>query len=88
MMPGVQWVRWMMNLFGHRWPREEGPPAPPRKAMSSQEIREKMTREDPDFERVRRLQHDALQVLTAKGIKDGMALRRERKLWEQTRHHL
>src|SRR5690349_6943030 len=41
---------------------------------SREAIREEMTREDPDFRRVRDIQHDALQALTAKRAADGMAI--------------
>lgn len=49
-------------------------------------LRDEMRRTDPDFARVTRVQHDALQVLTANGIKDGLALRRERIFWEKHGH--
>ena len=56
---------------------------PPPKPIDRDELRDEMARTDPAFARVRRIQHDALQALTAKGIKDGLALRKERRFWEQ-----
>ena len=47
-------------------------------------LREQMTRDDPDFARVRDVHHEAMQPLSAKSIRDGIALRREREFW--TRH--
>lgn len=49
-------------------------------------LRDEMTQADPDFARVRDVQHDAQQVLTAGGIADGLAIRREREFWERHGH--
>lgn len=46
-------------------------------------LREEMTREDPDFARVRDVQHDALNVIAAQQAADGLAIRREREFWER-----
>lgn len=46
-------------------------------------LRDEMTREDPAFERVRRVQHDAINALAARGAADGLAIRREREFWQQ-----
>ena len=69
---------WLMDRF--TWLRRRlGPPAVDREAL-----REEMTRTDPEFARVRRVQHDALQAITAKRMQDGMAIRRERQFWERS----
>lgn len=70
---------WVVDLL-RRLQRSE--PAPP-PVIDRKALREEMTRTDPEFARVRQAQHDALQALTAKGIQDGIALRREREFWEQ-----
>lgn len=66
--------------FINRLRHEDVPPPP---EIDPQQMREELTRTDPDFAHVRRVQHDALQPLTAKGIRDGLALRREREFWQQ-----
>jgi hypothetical protein len=55
--------------------------APPRVDRAA--LRDEMSRTDPDFAHVRRVQHDAMQALTAKRLQDGLAIRRERQFWER-----
>ncbi len=69
----MSWFTWLFSI--HR----EHPPLDPA------EIREEMSRTDPDFVHVRRVQHEALQALTAKRIADGLAIREERRFWERVR---
>lgn len=56
---------------------------PPPRPVDRIALRERMKREDPDFARVSQLQHDAMQPLTAKSIRDGLSIRRERIFWEK-----
>lgn len=46
-------------------------------------LRNEMTREDPDFARVREVQHDALNALGAKRGADELALKREVEFWRR-----
>jgi hypothetical protein len=55
-------------------------------AINRAALREEMTENDPDFARVRDVQHDAMQALAAKRAADGLAIRQERKFWEQAHH--
>jgi hypothetical protein len=61
-----------MDLF-----RREAEPVDP------STVRARMTLEDPDFARVREVQHDAINVLSGRRIADGLAIRREREFWER-----
>lgn len=49
-------------------------------------LRSEMSRSDPEFRRVREVQHEALQALTAKRLQDGLAIRREREFWRHGGH--
>lgn len=71
-------MRWLMDRL-RRLRRRLAPPPVDRMAL-----REEMTRDDPDFARVRDVHHDALQAITAKHLQDGLAIRRERQFWERT----
>lgn len=73
-------MRWLVDLL--RRLRHTTPPAP---VVDRAAVREELMCTDPDFARVRRVHHDALQAITAKGIADGLALRRERTFWERHR---
>jgi len=68
-----------MHLFGGQ--NGDVPHPPPR--LNRAAVRDELTRTDPDFARVRQAHHDALQVLTARGIRDGLAIHRERRFWER-----
>lgn len=70
-----------MRQFG-RLRRRLAPPPIDRAAL-----RDEMTRTDPEFARVRQVQHDALQAITAKRMQDGLAIRRERQFWERHGTH-
>lgn len=70
---------WVMRLFD----TTRGEVAPPVPRVDRMAVREELTRTDPDFARVRRAHHDAINALTAKGIRDGLAVRRERKFWSE-----
>lgn len=59
---------------------------PGRPIVSRQAIQERLLATDPDYEAVRRVQHDAMQALTAKSIADGLAMRHEREFWRQHGH--
>ncbi len=72
-------ARWMMALFGGR--QNESAQQP--QTVDRLALREQMTREDPEYARVRRVHHDAIQPLVAKGIRDGIALRHEREWWQR-----
>lgn len=72
-----------MALFGHPADDIEHPPP----TVDRMALREQMTRDDPDYARVRRIHHDAMQPLTAKGIRDGLSLRHEREWWERHGGH-
>ncbi len=63
--------------------RRYDPPPPP--VIDHEELREEMTQNDPDFERVRDVHHDALQAIGGLSIADGLALRREREFWSRQR---
>ena len=63
-----------MSIFGRSHKRERIYPA---------ELRDRMAQEDPDFARVREVQHEALQAITAKRLQDGLSIRRERQFWER-----
>ena len=58
------------------------PPTPP-PPVDRAALREQMTYEDADYARVRQAHHDAMQALTVKGVRDGLAIRREREFWER-----
>ena len=62
------------------------PPDPP-PPVDRAALREQMTYEDADYARVRQAHHDAMQALTAKGIRDGLAIRREREFWQKYGGH-
>lgn len=66
-------MRWLMDLFGH----VRRPPPVDRDAL-----RDEMARDDPEFARVRQVQHDAINALSAQSAADGLAIRRERQFWE------
>lgn len=69
---------WLMSLFSRL--RHTPPPPPP--TIDPVALREEMKRTDPDYAHVSRVQHDALQIVAAGPIADGIAIRRERKFWE------
>ena len=69
----------------HLFDPARGEVAPPAPRVDRMAVRNELTRTDPDFARVRQAHHDAIQALQAKAIRDGMALRRERRFWEQQR---
>lgn len=73
--------RWrqLMAIFARLRRSDPVPPAP----IDPQAIRDQMRISDPEFARVSKAQHDALQVVAAQGIQDGLALRREREFWER-----
>lgn len=48
-------------------------------------LRNEMTREDPDFARVREVQHDALNALGAKRGADELAVKRRDRFVERSR---
>lgn len=54
------------------------------RTVGCDEIRDEMTKSDPDFARVRDIHHDALGALAAKRGADGLAIRRERQFWERS----
>lgn len=45
------------------------------------EIQRQMRRDDPAFRHVQRVQGEFIDALTAKGILDGSAIKREREFW-------
>ena len=49
-------MEWLMELFGRRRTSRPDPAA----------IRDQMARDDPDYARVREVQHDALSALAAR----------------------
>jgi hypothetical protein len=51
--------------------------------LDPEAVRDRMTRDDPDFAHVRKVQHDALNTLGAKRVADGLSLRRERAFWSR-----
>lgn len=69
----------LIDRLRHR-PLPEPPP------IDHHALREEMAATDPDYARIRQEQHDALQALTAKAIRDGIAIRRERLFWERHSH--
>lgn len=69
-------MRWLMDLI------ERLRRPPPR--IDHEALRDQMSQEDPDFARVRDVQHEALGALAAKRAADGMAIRREREFWERS----
>lgn len=75
-------MRWLVDLFT-RLQRRDPPPLAPIDRMA---LREEMTRDDPEFARVRRVQHDLTQPIAAKRLQDGIAIRRERKFWQDHGH--
>lgn len=68
----MTWLSWLVQLVHHRPP-----------PITPEQIRDEMTRTDPDYGRVRQAQHDAKQALTAKRLADGLAIHEERKFWER-----
>jgi hypothetical protein len=62
-----------MGIFG----RDQGRQIDPR------EVRAQMMRDDPDFAHVRKVQHDAINTLSAKHAADGLSIRRERTFWSE-----
>jgi hypothetical protein len=62
--------------------RHEPPPPP---AIDHDALRDEMTQDDPEFARVRDVHHDAIQVIGALGIADGISIRREREFWSRQR---
>ena len=74
-------MRWMMDLIG-RLRREDPPPPQP---IDPDALREEMAQDDPAFGHVRDVHHDALQVVGAMSITDGISIRREREFWSQQR---
>lgn len=71
-------MRWLMDRIGRLLRSTQARP------VDRAALRAEMTSADPDFARVREVQHDALNTLTAQRAADGMAIRREREFW--TRH--
>jgi hypothetical protein len=69
----MTWLSWLLHMVQHHQP------------IDQEQIREELTRDDPEFSRVRGAQHDAFQVLAAKEIADGLALRDERQFWSNAR---
>lgn len=63
-----------------RWLRRHTMPPP----IDREALREEMARTDPDFRHVRDVQHDAIGALAARGLADGLAIRRERQFWERS----
>jgi hypothetical protein len=70
-----------MDLL-HRLHRHDPPPP----VIDHDEIREEMMQEDPEFARVRDVHHDALQVVGALSVADGISIRRERDWWSSRQH--
>lgn len=68
-----------MGLFRRLQRRD--PPAPP--TIDREALRFEMAQTDPDFARVRDVQHDALQAIAARRAADGLAIRREREFWQR-----
>lgn len=68
---------WLMDVFGRG--RDRG-------SLDPEAMRDRMTRDDPDFARVRKVQHDALNTLGAKRVADGLSIRRERTFWSEHGH--
>jgi hypothetical protein len=72
-----------MSLFDRL--RHAPPPEP--RPIDPARVREQMARTDPDYERVRRVQHDAMNILAgdraAQQIADGISLRREVEFWQR-----
>lgn len=70
---------WIVNLFARLQRRDPPPP----EAVDLVALREEMARDDPEYGRVRRLQHETMQPITAQRLQDGIAIRRERQFWER-----
>ncbi len=69
-------MTWLARLAALVHPRHQ--------PIDQDQIRDEMTRDDPDFARIRQAQHDALQALTARRLADGIAIHQERRFWERT----
>jgi len=72
-------LEWVMGLFG----RAEHGSESHQPVIDPVALRDEMTRDDPDFARVLDIQHDALQIVTARGLRDGLAIHREVDFWKQ-----
>jgi hypothetical protein len=70
---------WLTAVFARLRKTDPPPPAP----IDPLALRDEMSRDDPEFRRVRDVHHDAQQVITGRGISDGLSIRRERRFWEQ-----
>jgi len=68
-----------MDLIG-RLRREDPPPPQP---IDPDALREEMAQDDPSFGHVRDVHHDALGLVGALSVADGISIRREREWWER-----
>ena len=47
-------------------------------------VKDELHRTDPDFRRVSEVQHDAINILSARKGANGLSIRREREFWERS----
>lgn len=75
-------MRWLMDLFDRLRHRDLPPPP----SIDREALRDEMKRTDPEFARVSRVQHDALNAIGFSQGTDELALKRERQAWQQWGH--
>lgn len=73
-----------MDLLGRL--RYSDPPQVSPPPVDHDAVRAAMLRDDPEYARVRQVQHDQLQAITARRLADGVSLHREAEFWRRHGH--